>query len=70
MIAPVLGMEGALHSVGVGTRVVKATIAALDADFWMAERAALRTWYSTMVRSADSWTWLERLIEEIGRSTG
>ncbi len=61
-----LAIEGALRGVGVNAHAAETAVAALDADFWLSERAALRAWHRAVVSRSDRRRWLDVLLEELG----
>jgi hypothetical protein len=59
-------LEGALRKAGLGTRAAEETLATLDAELELAERAAVRGWHRGAVRrQAAQGSWFDRLLEEL-----
>lgn len=59
-------LEGALRKMGMGTRAARETLAALDAELTLAERAAVRGWYRGRVKGTPrSGSWFEKLLDEL-----
>ena len=59
-------LERALRRTGMGSRAAEETLAALDRELELAQRAAVRGWYRGRVRrQTAAGTWFDRLLEDL-----
>ena len=59
-------LEGVLRKSGMGSRAAQETLATLDAEFTLAERAAVRGWYrGSMKPTSPSRSWFDTLLDEL-----